>query len=90
MRKSGCINLSGFIRLRTTKPFGESTASRILNLVENASSKKARQENFISKFARVYTPTVCLCALVLAIVPPLFRMLVLKVDANFGNMKIKF
>ena len=82
---SGCINLSGFIRLRTTKPFGESTASRILNLVENASSKKARQENFISKFARVYTPTVCLCALVLALVPPLFRMLVLSVDANFGD-----
>ena len=82
---SGCINLSGFIRLRTTKPFGESTASRILNLVENASSKKARQENFISKFARVYTPTVCLCALVLAVVPPLFRMFVLKVDANFGD-----
>lgn len=82
---SGCINLSGFIRLRTTKPFGESTASRILNLVENASSKKARQENFISKFARVYTPTVCLCALVLAVVPPLFRMFVMKVDANFGD-----
>ncbi len=82
---SGCINLSGFIRLRTTKPFGESTASRILNLVENASSKKARQENFISKFARVYTPAVCLCALVLAVIPPLFRMLVLSVDANFGD-----
>ncbi|MCR4713360.1 MAG: cadmium-translocating P-type ATPase [Treponemataceae bacterium] len=82
---SGCINLSGFIRLRTTKPFGESTASRILNLVENASSKKARQENFISKFARIYTPAVCLCALVLAVVPPLFRMLVLSVDANFGD-----
>ena len=82
---SGCINLSGFIRLRTTKPFGESTASRILNLVENASSKKARQENFISKFAKVYTPAVCLCALVLAIIPPLFRMVVLSVDANFGD-----
>ena len=82
---SGCINLSGFIRLKTTKPFGESTASRILNLVENASSKKARQENFISKFAKVYTPTVCLCALVLAVIPPLFSMLVLHVDANFGD-----
>ncbi|MBO4706877.1 MAG: cadmium-translocating P-type ATPase [Spirochaetaceae bacterium] len=82
---SGCINLSGFIKLRTTKPFGESTASRILDLVENASSKKARQENFISKFARVYTPAVCLCALVLAVVPPLFRMLVLSMDADFGD-----
>ena len=82
---SGCINLSGFIRLRTTKPFGESTASRILDLVENASSKKARQENFISKFARVYTPAVCLSALALAVLPPLFRMLVLKTDANFGD-----
>ncbi len=82
---SGCINLSGFIRLRTTKPFGESTASRILDLVENASSKKARQENFITKFAKVYTPTVCLCALALAVIPPLFRMLVLGIDANFGD-----
>ncbi|MBO4508760.1 MAG: cadmium-translocating P-type ATPase [Spirochaetaceae bacterium] len=82
---SGCINLSGFIKLRTTKPFGESTASRILDLVENASSKKARQENFISKFARVYTPTVCLCALALAVIPPLFRMLVLSMDADFGD-----
>ncbi len=82
---SGCINLSGFIKIRTTKPFGESTASRILDLVENASSKKARQENFISKFAKVYTPTVCLCALVLAVIPPLFRMLVLETDANFSD-----
>ena len=82
---SGCINLSGFIKIRTTKPFGESTASRILDLVENASSKKARQENFITKFAKVYTPTVCLCALALAVIPPLFRMLVLGIDANFGD-----
>lgn len=82
---SGCINLTGFIKIRTTKPFGESTASRILNLVENASSKKARQENFISKFAKVYTPTVCLCALVLAVIPPLFRMWVLGLNADFGD-----
>ena len=68
---SGCINLSGAVKVRTTHEFGESTASKILDLVENASSKKSRSENFITRFARVYTPAVCLGALVLAIVPPL-------------------
>ena len=68
---SGCINLTGLLRVETTKPFGESTVSRILELVENASEKKARTENFITRFARVYTPAVCLCALALAVVPPL-------------------
>lgn len=72
---SGCINLSGLLRVRTTKEFGESTVSRILDLVENASSRKSRSEDFISRFARVYTPAVCLSALALAIVPPLVRIL---------------
>ena len=69
---SGCINLSGLLRLRTTKEFGESTVSKILDMVENASSKKSRSEAFISRFARIYTPAVCLCALALALLPPLF------------------
>lgn len=68
---SGCINETGVLRIRTTKPFGESTVSKILDLVENASAKKSRSENFIAKFARIYTPVVCLSALVLAILPPL-------------------
>ena len=72
---SGCINLSGLLRLRTTKEFGESTVSRILDMVENATSKKSRSEAFISRFARVYTPAVCLCALALAVLPPLFFLL---------------
>ena len=71
---SGCINMTGTLRVRTTKPFGESTVSRILELVENASEKKARTENFITRFARVYTPTVCFAALALAVVPPLLGM----------------
>lgn len=70
---SGCINLSGLLRVRTTKPFGESTVSKILDLVENASAKKSRSEQFISKFARIYTPAVCLSALALAILPPAVR-----------------
>ncbi len=68
---SGCVNLSGVLRIRTTKSFGESTVSKILDLVENASSKKSRSERFISKFARIYTPVVCISALLLAILPPL-------------------
>ena len=72
---SCCINLSGLLRLRTTKEFGESTVSKILDMVENATSKKSRSEAFISRFARVYTPAVCLCALALAILPPLFFFL---------------
>ena len=69
---SGCINLSGPLKIRTTKEFGESTVSKILDMVENATSKKSRSEAFISRFARVYTPAVCLCALALAVLPPLF------------------
>ena len=72
---SGCINQSGLLRLRTTKEFGESTVSKILDMVENASSKKSRSEAFISRFARIYTPAVCLCALALALLPPLFFLL---------------
>ncbi len=71
---SGCINLTGVLRIRTTKEFGESTVSKILDLVENASSRKSRSEDFISRFARVYTPAVCAAALALAVLPPLARM----------------
>ena len=69
---SGCIDLDGVLRIRTTKEFGESTVSKILDLVENSSMKKARTENFITHFARYYTPIVCYCALALALIPPLF------------------
>ena len=71
---SGCINMTGMIRIRTTKEFGESTVSKILELVENASSKKSKSENFISKFAKYYTPIVCFGALALAILPPVVRI----------------
>ena len=71
---SGCINRSGYIEFRTTREFGDSTASRVLDLVENASSRKSRSEAFITRFARVYTPAVCLSALALALLPPLFRL----------------
>lgn len=71
---SGCINMTGVIRIRTQKEFGESTVSKILDLVENSSSKKSRSENFISKFARYYTPIVCYSALALAVLPPLFQL----------------
>ncbi len=67
---SGCINITGLLKIKTTKEFGESTASKILDMVENAASKKSRSENFISRFAKVYTPAVCYCALALAILPP--------------------
>ena len=72
---SGCINMTGVLKIRTTKAFGESTVSKILELVENSSSHKSRSENFISKFARVYTPAVCYSALALAVLPPLVRLL---------------
>ncbi len=72
---SGCISLSGVLRIRTTRSFGESTVSKILDLVENASSRKSRPEAFISRFARVYTPAVCLSALALAILPPVFLLI---------------
>lgn len=74
---SGCINMTGVLKIRTTKEFGESTVSKILELVENSSSRKSRSENFISKFARVYTPAVCYGALALAFLPPIVQMLFL-------------
>ncbi len=82
---SGCINMTGVLRIRTTKEFGESTVSRILDLVENASSRKSKSEDFISKFARVYTPLVCYSALALAFLPPLVRMFVLGIPAGWGD-----
>ena len=82
---SGCINMTGVLKIRTTKEFGESTVSKILELVENASSRKSKSENFISKFARVYTPAVCYAALALAFLPPLVRMLALSMDADWGT-----
>lgn len=82
---SGCINMTGVLKIRTTKEFGESTVSKILELVENASSRKSKSENFISKFAHVYTPAVCYAALALAFLPPLVRMLALGVDADWGT-----
>ena len=82
---SGCINMSGLLKIRTTKEFGESTVSKILDLVENASSRKSRSEDFISKFARVYTPAVCLSALALAILPPVVRMLFMGLPADWGS-----
>lgn len=81
---SGCINMSAVLKIRTTKEFGESTVSKILELVENSSSRKSKSENFISKFARVYTPAVCYGALALAIVPPLVCMFLPGYDANWG------
>lgn len=82
---SGCINLSGVLKVQTTKEFGESTVSKILELVENSSSRKSKSENFISKFARVYTPAVCYSALALALIPPLVSMLLLGQPAMWGT-----
>ena len=80
---SGCINMTGVLKIRTTREFGESTVSKILDLVENASSRKSKSENFISKFSRVYTPAVCIAALALAVLPPLVRMLGLGLSAEW-------
>ncbi|MBQ4275452.1 MAG: cadmium-translocating P-type ATPase [Lachnospiraceae bacterium] len=81
---SGCINLTGVIKVKTDKEFGESTVSKILELVENSSSNKSRSEAFISKFAKIYTPAVCISALLLALLPPIVNMLILKSDAQWG------
>ena len=80
---SGCVNLSGVLRIRTSREFGESAVSRILDLVENASSKKSRAENFITRFAKYYTPLVCIGALVVAVVPPLFVSFVYGQNLDF-------
>ena len=82
---SGCINMTGVLKIRTTREFGESTVSKILELVENSSSRKSKSENFISKFARVYTPAVCYGALVLAVIPPLVQMLFLGGAAQWSD-----
>lgn len=82
---SGCINMTGLLKIKTTKEFGESTVSKILDLVENASSRKSKSENFISKFARVYTPAVCYSALALAILPPLVRMFAMGIAPQWGD-----
>ena len=81
---SGCINMTGVLKIRTTKEFGESTVSKILDLVENASSRKSRSEEFITKFARIYTPAVVYSAIALAVLPPLVRMLGMGVSADWG------
>ena len=81
---SGCINMTGLLKIRTTKEFGESTVSKILDLVENSSSKKSKSENFISKFAKYYTPAVCYSALALAVLPPVIRMAVMGIPAEWG------
>ena len=80
---SGCINMTGLLKIRTTKEFGESTVSKILDLVENASSRKSKSEDFISRFAKIYTPAVCYAALALAILPPLIRILGLGLEADW-------
>lgn len=82
---SGCINMNGVLKIRTTKEFGESTVSKILDLVENASSRKSKSEAFISKFARVYTPAVCYFALALAIIPPAVRGVILSLDPQWSE-----
>ena len=82
---SGCINMTGVLRIRTTKEFGESTVAKVLELVENSSSRKSRSENFISKFARIYTPAVCYGALALAILPPLVRMIFMGLSPEWGD-----
>ncbi len=82
---SGCINMTGVLKVRTTKEFFDSTVSKILDLVENASSRKSKSENFITKFARIYTPAVCYAALALAILPPVIRMAVMGAAPEWGN-----
>ena len=82
---SGCINMTGLLKIKTTREFGESTVSKILELVENSSSRKSRSENFISKFARIYTPAVCYGAVALALIPPIVRMVFMGLPADFGT-----
>ena len=82
---SGCINMTGVLKIQTTKEFGESTVSKILDLVENASSRKSKSEDFISKFARIYTPAVCASALALAVLPPLVRMFAFGLPAGWED-----
>lgn len=82
---SGCVNITGLLKIRTTKGFGESTVSKILDLVENSSMKKSKSENFISKFAKIYTPAVCYGAVALAVLPPIVRMLFMQLAPAWGT-----
>ena len=82
---SGCVNMSGVLKIRTTREFGESTVSKILDLVENASSRKSRSENFITRFAKYYTPAVVFCALALAVLPPVVRGLFMGLNPEWGD-----
>lgn len=82
---SGCINMTGLLKIRTTRLFEESTVSKILDLVENASARKSRQEKFITRFAKFYTPTVCFSALLLSVLPPVIRMAFLQLPADWGQ-----
>ena len=82
---SGCINMTGVLKIKTTKEFGESTVSKILDLTENASSRKSKSEDFISKFAKIYTPAVCIAALALAILPPVVRMLAMGLEPQWAD-----
>ena len=82
---SGCVNMSGVLKIRTTREFGESTVSKILDLVENASSRKSRSENFITRFAKYYTPAVVFCALALAVLPPVVRGLIMRLNPEWGD-----
>ena len=81
---SGCINMTGLLKVRTTKEFGESTVSKVLELVENSAMKKSKAENFITRFAKYYTPIVCYAALALAVLTPLFNLLILGQSAAWG------
>ncbi len=82
---SGSVNMTGLLKIRTIKEFSDSTVSKILDLVENASNRKSKSENFISKFSRIYTPVVCFSALALALIPPLFNIVYLNADANWNE-----
>lgn len=82
---SGCVNMTGLLKVQTSKEFGESTVSKILNLVENSSMKKSKSENFISKFARIYTPSVCIGAALLAVLPPFARMIFMQMEPAWGT-----
>lgn len=82
---SGCINMTGLLKMKTTKAFGDSTVSKILDLVENAGARKSRQEKFIARFARIYTPAVCCAAVALAVLPPVVRRTLLDIPADWGQ-----
>ena len=86
---SGCINMTGVLKVRTTKQFEESTVSKILELVENSGSRKSKSEHFISKFAKVYTPAVCYGALALALLPPVIEMVFSRTGGSVGRVDLQ-